>query len=54
MMAVGTLDPVFSPASMEALRQTIRGCPPPMMLDETGHFVQERGAVIAKAALTQL
>ncbi|NBQ95787.1 MAG: alpha/beta fold hydrolase, partial [Betaproteobacteria bacterium] len=54
MMAVGMLDPVFSPASMEALRQTIKHCPPPMMLDEAGHFVQEHGAIIADAAITRL
>ncbi|MBI3368680.1 MAG: haloalkane dehalogenase, partial [Burkholderiales bacterium] len=37
---------------MQALRQTIRGCPPPMEVAEGGHFVQEWGAPIARAALT--
>jgi hypothetical protein len=36
---------------MRALRATIRGCPPPMEVAEGGHFVQEWGAPIARAAL---
>jgi pimeloyl-ACP methyl ester carboxylesterase len=53
MMAVGTQDPVFTPALMEQLRQRIRGCPPPMLVD-AGHFVQERGEAIAVEALRLL
>jgi len=54
MMAVGAQDPVFTPARMEELRQHIRGCPPPMLVAQGGHFLQEHGAVIAAHALRQL
>ncbi len=50
-MAVGDADPVLGPAQMEALRQQIRGCPPPMMIAGGGHFVQEWGEPIARAAI---
>lgn len=50
-MAVGEQDPVLGPPAMAALRQTIRNCPPPMMVADAGHFVQEWGAPIAEAAL---
>jgi hypothetical protein len=36
---------------MEALRANIRGCPPPMVIPDGGHFVQEWGEPIARAAL---
>lgn len=54
MMAVGERDPVFTPALMNQLRQGIRGCPPPLLVAEGGHFVQEHGAIIAQAALRAL
>lgn len=54
MMAVGAQDPVFTPARMEELRHHIRGCPPPMLVAQGGHFVQEHGAVIAAHAMRQL
>jgi haloalkane dehalogenase len=50
-MAVGALDPVLTPAMMEELRHVIRGCPPPLVLPDAGHFVQEWGAPVAEAAL---
>jgi pimeloyl-ACP methyl ester carboxylesterase len=50
-MAVGMMDPVLGPDVMAHLRATIRGCPPPLEIADGGHFVQERGDVIAKAAL---
>lgn len=50
-MAVGMMDPVLGPDIMARLRETIRGCPPPLEIADGGHFVQERGDVIAKAAL---
>ncbi len=50
-MAVGDADPVLGPAQMEALRHQIRGCPPPMMIAGGGHFVQEWGEPIARAAI---
>jgi hypothetical protein len=36
---------------MAALRADIRDCPPPLVLPEAGHFVQEWGAPVAQAAL---
>ena len=50
-MAVGQQDPVLAGAPMDALRAAIRGCPPPMLVAEGGHFVPEWGAPIARAAL---
>jgi len=50
-MAVGMLDPVLGPEVMAGLRAGIRGCPPPLEVADGGHFVQERGDVIARAAL---
>ena len=50
-MAVGAQDPVLGPNQMEALRATISGCPPPMIVEDGGHFVQEWGEEIARAAL---
>lgn len=50
-MAIGATDPVLGPPVMNALRAQIRGCPEPMVIEEAGHFVQEWGAPVAKAAL---
>ena len=50
-MAVGAADPVLGLAQMKALRQNIKNCPEPMIIEEAGHFVQEWGAPIAEAAL---
>lgn len=50
-MAVGAQDPVLGVPTMETLRAQIRGCPPPMVVAEGGHFVQEWGGPIAAAAL---
>ncbi len=50
-MAVGMRDPVLGPATMAHLRTLIRGCPHAMEVAEAGHFVQEHGAQIARAAL---
>ena len=52
-MAVGAQDPVLGPGQMSALRKLIRGCPEPMMVEDGGHFVQEWGEPIARAALTR-
>ena len=52
-MAIGMADPVLGPPVMQALRARIRGCPEPMELAEAGHFVQEWGAPIARAALAR-
>jgi pimeloyl-ACP methyl ester carboxylesterase len=50
-MAIGAADPVLGPPVMLPLRAAIRGCPPPLLLDEAGHFVQEWGEEVARAAL---
>lgn len=50
-MAVGEQDPVLGPNQMANLRKTIKGCPEPMMIADGGHFVQEWGEPIARAAL---
>lgn len=50
-MAVGDADPVLGPDVMQALRRNIKGCPEPMMIEGGGHFVQEWGKPIARAAL---
>lgn len=48
-MAVGAQDPDVD--TMRALRSNIRGCPEPLILSDAGHFVQEHGQSIARAAL---
>jgi haloalkane dehalogenase len=50
-MAVGMKDPVLGPSVMADLRGTIRGCPAPMEIIDGGHFVQEWGEEIARAAV---
>ena len=49
-MAIGENDPVLGVPVMNALRGVIKGCPEPLILAE-GHFVQESGDVVARAAL---
>jgi tRNA(adenine34) deaminase len=51
MMAVGAQDPVLGVHVMQALRENIRGCPEPMVIEQAGHFVQEHGEQIARAAV---
>ncbi len=50
-MAVGMQDPVLGPPVMQALRRQIRGCSEAFEVAEGGHFVQEWGGPIARAAL---
>lgn len=50
-MAVGVKDPVLGPPAMRHLQRAIRGCPEPLMLPDAGHFVQESGDEVARAAL---
>ncbi|MEM7493025.1 MAG: haloalkane dehalogenase [Pseudomonadota bacterium] len=50
-MAVGMQDPVLGPNQMESLRSLIKDCPEPMLIEDGGHFVQEWGEPIARAAL---
>ncbi len=53
-MAIGLRDPVLGKPLMEELRATIRGCPPALEVPGAGHFVQEWGEPIARAALKAL
>ncbi len=50
-MAIGMTDPVLGEPVMRALQRKIRGCAEPLLLPEAGHFVQEWGAPVARAAL---
>ena len=50
-MAIGMKDPVLGPKVMQMMRMLIRNCPEPMEVADAGHFVQEWGESIAKAAL---
>lgn len=50
-LAIGMQDPVLGEPVMRRLAGTIRGCPPPMTIAQAGHFVQEWGAPVARAAL---
>ncbi|MEJ6023258.1 tRNA adenosine(34) deaminase TadA [Ramlibacter sp. PS4R-6] len=50
-MAIGALDPVLGTGVMQQLRADIRGCAEPMVLPQAGHFVQEHGEEIARAAV---
>ena len=50
-MAIGELHANLGLKTMLPLSRTIRGCPEPMRIKDAGHFVQERGEPIARAAL---
>ncbi len=50
-MAIGAKDPVLGPPVMHALRKLIRNCPEPYVHTEGGHFLQEWGEDVARAAL---
>ena len=50
-MAIGGADPVLGVGVMQNLRGQIRGCPEPLILPDAGHFVQEWGEPVARAAL---
>jgi haloalkane dehalogenase len=50
-LAVGAQDPVLGVPAMDRLRHIVRGAPAPLVLADAGHFVQEHGDVVARAAL---
>ncbi len=52
-MAIGAKDPVLGVPVMQALRKLIRGCPEPYVHAEGGHFLQEWGEDVARAALSR-
>jgi haloalkane dehalogenase len=50
-MAIGMADPVLGAPAMRSLHRLIRNCPLPLEVAEGGHFLQEWGAPVARAAL---
>jgi pimeloyl-ACP methyl ester carboxylesterase len=50
-MAIGVKDPVLGVPVMTELRKSIRGCPEPHLVQNGGHFLQEWGEEVARAAL---
>jgi len=53
-MAIGMKDPVLGPPVMRDVAAHIRNCPAPFEVEEGGHFLQEWGDPIARAALRAL
>ena len=49
-MAVGMQDPVLGAPVMRYVRSQIRGCPEPFEVTDGGHFLQEWGEQVARAA----
>ena len=49
-MAIGATDPILA-SVMPWMRDRIKGCPEPLVLQHAGHFVQEWGKEVAEAAL---
>lgn len=50
-MAIGMKDPILGPEVMKLMQRCIRGCPPALEMENTGHFVPEEGDIVAKKAL---
>ena len=50
-MAIGMTDPVITRSDMRALHTVIRDCPEPYEVTQGGHFLQEWGEEVARAAL---
>ena len=51
LMAVGMQDPVLGLPVMHDLQRHIKGCGEPILLENTGHFVQETGEPVARHAV---
>ena len=49
-MAIGAKDPVLA-AVMPSVHDSINGCPEPLIVSEGGHFLQEWGEEVARAAI---
>jgi len=49
-MAIGTKDHALGLNTMLTIQKLLRNCPKPLLVD-AGHYVQERGAIIAERAL---
>lgn len=50
-MAVGVKDPVLGVPVMEKIHDIINRCPTPLLIEDGGHFLQEWGDQVARAAL---
>ena len=48
---LGIIAATLALPQLPALRKVIHGCPEPMIIPEAGHFTQEHGEPIARAAL---
>jgi pimeloyl-ACP methyl ester carboxylesterase len=53
-MAIGMQDPVLGPPVMRSMAKAIRNCPAPLEVAQGGHFLQEWGEDVARAALKVL
>jgi pimeloyl-ACP methyl ester carboxylesterase len=53
-MAIGMKDPVLGPPVMRHVAAQIRNCPAPLEVEQGGHFLQEWGEGVARAALEVL
>ena len=53
-LAVGMQDPVLGPGVMAGVRKCVRNCPPPFEVADGGHFLQEWGEGVARAAVKVL
>lgn len=51
LVVVSAQDPALGVPAMNALHHRIRGCPPPVVLPHTGHWVPEYGEEIAARAV---
>jgi|LauGreDrversion4_2_1035121.scaffolds.fasta_scaffold22674_6 tRNA(adenine34) deaminase len=51
LMFIGLQDPVLGEPVMCELQRNIRGCPPPILMPQAGHFVQEHGQSMALSAV---
>ncbi|HTW85962.1 MAG TPA: haloalkane dehalogenase [Candidatus Sulfotelmatobacter sp.] len=50
-LAAGGKDPVLGEPAMLSLQSVIRDAPPPVVFPDAGHFIQEWGEPVARAAL---
>ncbi|HEY9208485.1 MAG TPA: haloalkane dehalogenase, partial [Acidovorax sp.] len=51
LAVAGAQDPVFGLPVVQTLQRGIRGCPPPIVLPQAGHFVPEQGQALAAQAV---
>ncbi len=51
LAVAGAQDPVFGLPVVQTLQRGIRGCPPPIVLPQAGHFVPEHGQALAAQAV---